>query len=232
MIRIFMLLIGLGFSVGFAQEYSLYINGQVATQPAITVGGQVYVPLSALEAAGAVVILEGNSLSLRFPGVQLSGGSEQLPALEGCIGTDFFNGVWRFRVHSIAPVMDDRPGWALDVEVRNGYDETLQPVFTGFSADAERMHLVLPDNTPLEMTVADILLGQKLSYANLPPGGVWRGTLSFHHPHGTPQDQVEHPVKLLAQVNPAGVFWGVEGVEGVSYAVEHPSFRVDLTCEE
>jgi hypothetical protein len=226
------LLLLLVLAPGLAQDYTLTIGGQPAPEAAITVDGQVYVPLTALEAAGVMVVLEGTSLGLRFPGVQITGGSDQLPALEGCIGTDFFNGVWRFKVHSLEPLMDDRPGWALDVEVRNGYGETLQPVFTGFSADAQRMQLVLPNNTPLEMTISDTLTGQGLSFANVPPGGVWRGTLTFHHPFRTPPVEPERPVKLLVQINPDGVAWGVQGVEGVSYAVEHPSFRVDLTCAE
>jgi hypothetical protein len=226
------LLLLLALAPGFAQDYTLTIGGQPTPEAAITVDGKIYVPLTALEGAGVRVVLEGANLSLRFPGVQITGGSDQLPALEGCMGTDFFNGVWRFKVHSLEPLMDDRPGWALDVEVRNGYGETLQPVFTGFSADAERMQLVLPNNTPLEMTISDTLAGQGLSFANVPPGGVWRGTLRFHHPIGTPPEEAERPVKLLVQINPDGVAWGVQGVEGVSYAVEHPSFRVDLTCAE
>jgi hypothetical protein len=226
------LLLLLTLAPGFAQDYALTIAGQASAERAITAGGQIYVPLSALEAAGVIVTLEGNTLGLRFPGMQITGGSDQLPALEGCIGTDFFNGVWRFKVHSVEPLMDDRPGWTLDVEVRNGYTETLQPVFTGLDASAERMQLVLPDNTPLEMAVTDVLAGQQLSYANLPPGGVWRGPLTFHHPFGTPPAEAERPVKLLVQVNPDGVVWGAQGVQGVTYATPHPSFRVDLTCEE
>ncbi|MDQ3397475.1 MAG: hypothetical protein M3511_06835 [Deinococcota bacterium] len=222
----------LALSLGLAQDYSLSIGGQAAPLGAITVNGQIYVPLEALTRAGVTATISGDSLSLSLPGA-VTGGAEQLAALEGCIGTDFFNGIWRFKVHALEPFTDDpnQPGWAVEVEVRNGFKETLQPVFTGFSADAERLHLISPEGAPLVMNITDTLNGQGLSYASLPPGGMWKGKLTFHYPFGTPQSEAKQPVKLLVEINPDGVAWGVQG-RGVAYSVPDPGFRVDLTCHE
>lgn len=234
MTRLISFLTLLGLSLGFAQDYSLTINGHPVTPNAVTIDGRIYVSLEALTQAGVTATISGTTLGLRFPGVQAVGGADQITALEGCIGTDFFNGVWRFKVLALEPLMDDpnQPGWAVEVEVRNGFKETLQPIFTGFSAEPGRLHLISPSGTPLEMTTTDMLNGQRLSYANLPPGGMWKGRLTFHYPFGTPQGEAERPVKLLVEINPGGVVWGAQGVPGITYSVPHPGFRVDLTCEE
>lgn len=219
-----------------AQDYHLSIDGQAIPEAATTIDGRIYVPLEALTRAGLTATISGDAISLSLPGTRAAGGAEQISALEGCLGTDFFNGIWRFKVLSLEPLTDDpnQPGWALEVELRNGFQATLQPIFTGLSADAERMHLISSAGAPLEMTVTDTLNGQQLSYANLPPGGMWAGRLTFHHPFGTSPDEAEPPTKLLVEVNPAGVVWGAEGsgAGGVTYSVPNPSFRVDLTCRE
>jgi hypothetical protein len=234
--RLFAALIVFAIALGYAQDYQLSVNGQAVPETAITVDGRIYVPLEVLTRTGGSATISGDAISLSLPGTQVAGGAEQISALEGCIGTDFFNGIWRFKVLSVEPLTDDpnQPGWALETELRNGFQETLQPIFTGLSADAERMHLIASTDTPLEMTINDTLNGQQLSYANLPPGGIWKGRLTFHHPFDTPPDEVEPPTKLLVEINPAGVVWGAEGGggTGVSYSVPNPSFRVDLTCQD
>lgn len=48
--------------------YKLSINGQVSSMPALTVGGEIYVPLKALERAGVKVNRSSTALALTLPG--------------------------------------------------------------------------------------------------------------------------------------------------------------------
>ena len=66
-------------AVALAQaSIKLVVNGQPSALPAITVGGQTYIPLSALEKVGAKVVRGSSGLTLTLPG-----GSSATPASAG-----------------------------------------------------------------------------------------------------------------------------------------------------
>lgn len=82
------------------RTYRLVVNGQAQTTPAIVVNGKTYVPLKALQKAGAQASLQGNKLRGQFIPV---GSQQQAMLLEGKKGEWLSNGTWLLRVQEIAP---------------------------------------------------------------------------------------------------------------------------------
>ena len=220
----------LALSLGLAQDYSLSIGGQAAPLGAITVNGQIYVPLEALTRAGVTATISGDSLSLSLPGA-VTGGAEQLAALAGCIGTDFFNGIWRARVLSVEAIAKDgltpTPGWGVTVEMRNGTQMSLMPASTGIAGAGQGVHLVTADEAILPVDPLDV---QGLTYANLPQGSGVTHQLKFYYPFGTPQDAVQPPAKLLLEMKPEDIGSSLQAA-GLAYSTPNPSLRVHLDCD-
>jgi hypothetical protein len=228
MIRLLMLLTFFGFSTGLAQEYHLDIDGQAATQPAITVNGAIYVPLEALTQAGVSATISSDSLSLSLASTQVAGGANQRDSLEGCMDETFFNGIWRVRVLALEPISKDNatPGWGLTLEMRNGQQATLMPADTGISGTGQGIQLVMADETILPVDPLDV---QQLTYASLPQGGGITHQLKFYYPFRTPQEQVTEPIKLLFEMQPDRVGFSLQQA-GVAYSTPTPSLRVQLDC--
>ena len=228
--RMFGILILLALGPAWAQEYRLSIGGEALPQAAITVNGQIYVPLEALTRAGVVATIGGSTLGLTLPGTSFAGGANERQSLEGCVGTDLFNGIWRVKVLSVEPIKRDpgtlieAEGWGLTVEVRNGTTQTLQPVFTGISGTGEGIQLVLSDETILNAERLDV---QTLTFASLPQGGGLTHQLKFYHPYDAETEGT--PDRLLFQITPEEVAPGLQQA-GVVYSTPHPSLRVSLTC--
>lgn len=118
------------------RTYRLVVNGQAQTTPAIVVNGKTYVPLEALQKAGAQASLQGGELRVQFIPV---GGQQQALLLEGKKGEWLSNGTWRLRVLEIAPgtnpFFGSGPGYVVRVEVRNltsGKTSLLKTGFDGF----------------------------------------------------------------------------------------------------
>ncbi|AWR87163.1 hypothetical protein [Meiothermus taiwanensis] len=102
------------------RTYRLFINGQAQATPAIVVNGKTYVPLEALQKAGAQASLQGGELRIQLIPV---GGQEQAMLLEGKKGEWLSNGTWRLRVLEVTPgtnpFFGSGPGYVVRVEVRN-----------------------------------------------------------------------------------------------------------------
>lgn len=225
----FLLLFGLGLSL--AQEYTLTLSGQEVTQTAITVDGQIYVPLEALTQAGITATISGDSLNLSLPGIQTAGGADQRESLEGCMGETFFNGIWRARVLSVEAIAKDgltpTPGWGITVEMRNGTQMSLMPASTGIAGAGQGVHLVTADEVILPVDPLDV---QGLTYANLPQGSGVTHQLKFYYPFGTPQDAVQPPAKLLLEMKPEDIGSSLQAA-GLAYSTPNPSLRVHLDCD-
>lgn len=230
MAKLLTLLALFAFSLGLAQSYTLDIDGRAAvSQSAITVGGQLYVPLEALTQAGVTATISGNTLSLTLPGAQVTGGANQRESLEGCLGQDLFNGIWRVKLLSVAPLeRDGFFGWGLTLELRNGTTQTLQPVFTGVNGTGEGIQLVMADETILPVDPLDV---QTLTFASLPQGGGVTHQLKFYYPFGTPQDAMTNPDRLLFEIKPEDFASSMQAA-GVAYSTPTPSLRVRLACTE
>lgn len=209
--------------------YQLVINGQPDAAQAIVVNGQTYVPLEALQRAGVSASYDGDVLSLVVGNAVTAGGANQRESLEGCMGQDFFNGIWRVKVLSVEPIVDDNgtAGWGVNVEMKNGTTQTLTvAVDTGISGTGEGIQLVLEDETILLVDPYDV---QTLTFANLPQGGGITHQLKFFPAFGTePNDS--KPVKFLFEMKADGIASSVQQA-GVAYSTPNPSLRVQLDCQ-
>jgi hypothetical protein len=217
--------------LAFAQttSYQLVINGQTDAARAIVVDGQTYVPLEALQRAGVSATYDGDVLSLVVGNAITAGGANQRESLEGCMGQDFFNGIWRVKVLSVEPLVDGNgtAGWGVTLEVKNGTPQTLMmAVDTGISGTGEGIQLVLADETILNVDRLDV---QTLTFASLPQGGGITHQLKFFPPFGTaPNDS--KPAKLLFEMKADGVASSMQQA-GVAYSTPNPSLRVQLDCQ-
>jgi hypothetical protein len=217
------------FALAQTTSYQLVINGQIDASQAIVVDGQTYVPLEALQRAGVSATYDGDVLSLVVGNAITAGGANQRESLEGCMGQDFFNGIWRVKVLSVEPITNDdgTAGWGVNIEMKNGSTQTLTvAVDTGISGTGEGIQIVLEDKTILLVDPYDV---QTLTYASLPQGGGITHQLKFFPPFGTePNDS--KPVKFLFEMNADGVASSVQQA-GVAYSTPTPSLRVQLDCQ-
>jgi hypothetical protein len=189
----------------FAQTttYQLVINGQTDAAQAIVVNGQTYVPLGALQRAGISASYDGDVLSMTVGNAITAGGANQRESLEGCIGQDFFNGIWRVKVLSVEPIVDDMntAGWGVTLEMKNGTTQTLTVAMdTGISGTGEGIQLVLEDETILSVDPYD----------------------------AAPNDA--KPVKFLFEMKADSVANSVREA-GVAYSTPNPGLRVQLDCQ-
>ena len=191
---------------------TLNINGKAVAGKTIVQGGQVYVPLSSLKASGAVTSASGKTLSLKWP----AGGSNEQMALEGGINEWLFDGIWRFRVTSVVPLTDDRPGWKVNVELRNG-SKANQLALDGSGFEA--VDLVMLDGNKLTAY-------NQIEFAN--PGinqaaGISVGLIFFDD-----DGSGRLPDKLIVRIRPDQSTRDYLKRSGATYTVGDPSFRIRL----
>ncbi|PYE50583.1 hypothetical protein [Deinococcus yavapaiensis] len=217
-------------AVAFAAttQLNLVINGAALSDKAIVVDGRTYVPVTALKSLGVNATVKGSTLTLASSGAQ--GGANQVTALQGCMSQTFFNGIWRVKVTSINPIRlpdagsPDIPGWAVNLEVRNGSNKSLSLMSAGFGSEPfTRFVLVQPDGKTLKVDENDVLEAWS---KNVVPGGVMTFTLKFSHPRGTPLQGVPRPNKFLVLIDPK-----IPDYVGVKFTVPDPSVRVQLDCK-
>ncbi len=210
-------------------SYQLVINGQADAAQAIVVDGQTYVPLESLQRAGIAATYDGNVLSLVVGNAQTAGGANQRESLEGCLGQDFFNGIWRVNVMSVEAITNNSgtAGWGLTIEMKNGSSQTLIAPDTGISGTGEGIQLVLEDETILPVDPYDV---QTLTFASLPQGGGITHQLKFFPAFGSEPSSAK-PVKFLFEMKADGIANSVQQA-GVAYSTANPSLRVQLNCKE
>ncbi len=203
----------------FAQgaNLALIINGKAVPGKTVVVKGQTYVPVSALKAAGASVALSSGKLTITFPtSVAGAGGANQVAALEGGLNDWLFNGIWRFRATSVAPLEGERPGWKVGVELRNGTKlDNLALSGSGF----ESLTLVMADGNALKpyniVDITDRPMGQ---------GAQAVLEMTFYDDEGNGRK----PEKLLLRIAPDTFTRDYLKRLGAAYSVPDPSFRVKL----
>jgi hypothetical protein len=234
-----LLALGLTTLAWAAGNYSLIVNGQVASKSAVVMNGETYVPLSALKLLGVTGTVKGNTMTLALgsapaPTRTPSGGANQLAALEGCLNQTLFNGIWRVRVLSLTPIRTpdagspDIPGWSVKLEVRNGVSKTASLMGTGFGASSggSQPMLLLADGNALALDDNDFL---KPWSQDVLQGGVLTFALRFSYPRGTTEAQAraQRPTKFILQINPR-----IPEYMGMKYSVPDPSLRVRLDCQK
>ncbi|MFB9993869.1 hypothetical protein ACFFLM_18075 [Deinococcus oregonensis] len=211
---------------------SLVVAGQVVESKAIVVKGETFVPLSALTRLGVHSSVSGTTLTLgpaTVPAVNpTAGGANQREGVAGCLHQQLFNGIWRFKVTGVTPATDSgRPGWAVQVEIRNGTQIDTKMFSTGVSPLGSGIYLSLANGETLNVAGGM----DPLVYTSLPPGGMARSTLKFFRVYGVTPEQsaAQPPTKLLFSADPKGPVLNYTPSQA-RYTVPDPTFRVDLIC--
>jgi hypothetical protein len=220
----------LGLALAAETTLKLTVNGKSSSTPAIVVNGKTYLPLEALEKAGLKVVRSDAGLAVTLPGSSAAaGGANQRPSLEGCLGEQLFNGVWRIRASKLERISKDggTPGWGLTLELRNGSKATLISTDAGIDGTGQGIQLAFDDATTLKVDPYDV---QKLTYASLPQGGAVIHQLKFYYPSDTASDAIKTPTKFLLEVSAKGIGF-TPSQQGVAFTVANPSFRVRLDCQ-
>lgn len=203
-------------AVAFAAQatYRLVINGKPVSGSAIVVKGETYVPLKALQAAGVKAAVANDTLQLTL---QPMGGAGQSGALEGGLNEWLFDGVWRLRVLSVTPLKEDRTGWQVSLEIRNG-TKADNIALSGTGLDS--ISLVLSDGKMIPP-----YNGTELTDAGFAQGSGKTLTLTFY------EDEVgdRKPDKLLILIKPdSDLRKYMKDSMKISYSTDDPSFRVKL----
>jgi hypothetical protein len=226
------LLVGAGVALGvvaLAQTVQRTLNVVVAGKPAagkaIVVQNETYVSLKALGALGIKGSASGNTLTLN---AATQGGASAIGAVEGCVGQDLFNGMLRLKVLGIlrlesVPDWGNWKGWAIQVEIKNGTTERLQPQDMGL-----QMASIVRANGTLQAangTGVETRDWDKLRYSDLLPGASVNHLIKFID-NDSPADAL--PTKLVLDVDTAKVKPKINA----KFSVKDPSFRIDLTCKK
>ncbi|WP_019588397.1 hypothetical protein [Deinococcus apachensis] len=220
------------FALAAGLNYSVVVNGQVAPDQAIVVGGKTYVPLSVLKLLGVSSSLKGSTLTLGAQKAPATapGGASQRASLEGCIGETLFNGIWRLtvrKVEAIGPDVGLGPGWGVTAELRNGTTTKTNLHDTGL----ENIDLSLPDGNTL--TFEEHAAEEGFIYKELAQAGGVTYQLRFHIQDARAlASSVPRPAKLTVQLNPARLTAGYLIAGKVAYTTPTPSFRVRLDCQK
>lgn len=211
-----------------ASALTITINGKPVPGQTITVGGKTYVPLDALKAGGLTGTVGGGNLALDT-GASAAGGSNQVTALQGCLNQTLFNGVWRVKFGNLRlATVDGTLKWNIDAQISNGTNQTLSGLDGALFADDAHLSWVLADGSPMSWGTSDALNGQKFTFLNLPPAGVWKGTLTNVDFSNQPASEARRPTKLLWQIN--NTTEGSSSLRSKLPWAKNPSFRIDLTC--
>lgn len=168
-------------------------------------------------------------ISIPFPAsaAPQTGGSTQVAAQPGCMNQWLFNGMWRVRVTSVAPIPAG-DGWNVTMQWANGTNIAgVAPM------DTMKQDLVLVLANGDTLTASDSTRGalnqQQLDFHTFPASGQFTYTQMFFLPSVDPNNK---PVKLLVTfdvpkyraANPSnsGKYWR-QKTAGYNY-------RIDLTC--
>ncbi|WP_293912295.1 hypothetical protein [Deinococcus sp.] len=224
-----------------ALAQTLILNGKVSTEKVLTVGGKVYVPLSALPSLGVQVSSGGGVLSLTGGKAAVAatapssgtGGANQKASVTGCLNEWLFNGVWRLRATKVEPVTDPPgsynygDGWAVTIEARNGVTQTITLDDVGVVYNGA-VNLTFADGDSWGKSVRDGW--QDKTYTKLPQGAGFLYTFKLYPDAKLERAEVlaRPPQKLLIE-NLKKI---TDRYKGVAFTVPDPSFRVDLTCKK
>lgn len=194
-------------------DNKIVVNGKAVAGHAKMIGDQLYVPASALKAAGATVSVTDTKVSINWTA---AGGANQTNALEGGIGDSLFDGVWRFKVESVEAFKeDDRSGWKVKVELRNGSKfDNLSLSGSGFDS----LQLYMDDGNPLSVyNINDFIT------PGLIQGAPLSVTLVFYDEVGG-----RKPDRLILKIAPNAETKSYLHGSGADYTTANPSFRVNL----
>lgn len=151
---------------------ALFVNGKKSAKTPIEQNGEIYIPASALSAAGADVAITPTRVSIQFKPVKTQ--NEQ-PYVEGVLGEWVTNGIWRIRVTNVTkienPFGTGGTGFALDFEAKNTSSKMAQMAYSGV------LGLQLLDSGDQRM--ANTSVSFKDYYSDIQPGGGFTNHIEF-----------------------------------------------------
>lgn len=156
-----------------------------------------------------------------------AGGAMQRSSVEGCVGDQLFDGVWRVRVISVdtaAPYNDgmQTTGIGVKIQVKNGTSKEMAPDQTGFSdVNGRGVDLVYDNDNSANLANAGGYTANLMD-KSLPPGG--GSTITLYFPYDS--DKSAKPAKLLIAVDQSSP----NNTKHVHYSTKSPSFRIHLDC--
>lgn len=207
------LILGAALGVGVAlaaTTYTIQLDGRAIPGSAIVQNGRTYISSDALKAAGLGITVRGNVVML----TTAAGGANQVSAVAGCVNQTLFNGIWRLKVMDVKQAGES---YQVTVDVRNGTAQTLSLIGTGLPFDK---------NFNLQLDTGNVIAARSgavdIRDRAFIQGSSYTTTLEFDT--GT---QAGKPVKLVVVFNPDDPYLKSNRL---SYSVNDPSFRVDLTC--
>ena len=114
---------------------ALVINGKTAPAGSVvTQGGQAFVSVAALRAAGAEVTADANRITIQFAPLRER---LQTDAVEGTLGEWVQNETWRVRVSDVQPIKNPfgrGPGFSVNLEMRNLQRQQATPYSSGLQS--------------------------------------------------------------------------------------------------
>ncbi|MCS7068172.1 MAG: hypothetical protein RMK51_07510 [Meiothermus sp.] len=212
--------LGLVLAQAVQRQLNLVVNGQAQSSKAIVVGGQTYVPVSALRALGVTASVSGNTVNLS---AQAAGGADQRASLEGCLNEWLSNGIWRARATRVEPFDENGlKGWAIDFEVRNATNRTLEAWNAGFK-DPSSLTLAFASGATERMeggALARESYEAKIYNAAIPQGAAVTTKLKFR------SDRTDPPTKLLIEMDTSNI----KQKYNLAFSTPNPSLRFKLDC--
>jgi hypothetical protein len=177
-------------AVAWFAPKALYVNGAKSAKPLIEQGGEIYIPASALSAAGADVAISPTRVSIQFKPVKTK---DEQAYVEGVLGEWVSNGVWRFRITNVKR-LDENPigtggsGFSLDFEARTTSTKMVQLAYSGV------LGVQLLDEDEKRAAVTSNSFAGYM--ADIQPGGGFKNTLLMGSEGG---EVMKDAAKLIIQ---------------------------------
>jgi hypothetical protein len=211
-----------------SQNLSLSINGKNSSDKAVILVGKTYYPESALKALGVSIKRTGSKIALTSKGV--AGGTNQMAALEGCLGETLFNGALRVKLHGFEAFQKDGKavGWTVDLEFRNGTQQVSNLYGFGLSGGSS-WYIAYDDAStyPFYIIGSNGVDGGR----DIVPGSSYRTKFNFEpdtsNQRDLPFDATRKPVKLLL-----GFLKSAASSDVQKLLTTDPSFRFRLDCKK
>lgn len=213
--RLVWLIVGVASSMGALiafQRAQVFINGK-ETKEVLVSNNKVYVSVSALREAGAVVSQSGGRLDIQFEPLR---GRLQGDMIEGRIGEWLSNGTWRVRVSKVEPAQNPfgrGQGFTATVEFRNLTPNTISLFGSGLEK------VLLLDDAGNQLSCADNSFQQK--YRSMVRADGFTAELKFGDPNNQ-LSELGQPDKLLVQFRSSG---GKPALRGFRIFLKEPTMQ-------